>query len=101
MNPTYVMKDPVDAKNDEFVEVVKVKRKWLLPYISLRRSQRRPNPTAHDTMRLLSFQERLKRCVGHRDGRREGRNPTSGLRSLSARDSFMDPKTNPDEWPAR
>lgn len=31
----------VDAKNDEFVEVVEVKRKCFSPYISLRRSQRR------------------------------------------------------------
>ena len=52
MDPTYVVKGPVDADNDEFAEDVKVKRKLILPYISLRRSQRRPNPTAQDTMRL-------------------------------------------------
>ena len=52
MDPAYVVKGPVDADNDEFAEDVKVKRKLILPYISLRRSQRRPNPTAQDTMRL-------------------------------------------------
>ena len=52
MDPAYVVKGPVNADNDEFAEDVKVKRKLILPYISLRRSQRRPNPTAQDTMRL-------------------------------------------------
>jgi hypothetical protein len=53
------------------------------------------------------FQECLKRCVGHREGRREERDPTSGLRLVNKSCLlwvfffFMDPKTNQDEWASR